>query len=127
MIAYPAQPVYSFPGKSKDPKNCTDVPGPGNYSPPTMFQTVQKGYSFGGGDSRAKRLSIRKASPGPGQYTIDGRIKLLKNAPAFGFGSDKRDKNNIADDPLGPGSYRSKSSFDKAMQRKSFKLTSQRP
>ena len=31
-MLYSTQPVYSFSGKNKDPKNWTEIPGPGNYN-----------------------------------------------------------------------------------------------
>ena len=30
-LLFSSQPVYSFSGKTKEPKGLTDVPGPGNY------------------------------------------------------------------------------------------------
>ena len=93
-----------------------------------MFQKVEKGYSFGGGSQVIKKVSKDdRRSPGPGQYGVESGIKLKKAAPSFGFGTDSRDKGLSGVDALGPGSYESKGAFEKAVQRRSFRLTSQRP
>lgn len=123
---YSTQPVYSFSGKAKEPKSCTEVPGPGNYNHSTMFENVQKGYSFGGGKPRVRNESV-KQPVGPGLYKVEqNSIEIKPKAPAFGFGSQKRTK-DLTDSPLGPGSYEAKTSFEEALVKREFKQTSQRP
>lgn len=39
MLVRQRQPVYSFTGKPKEPSPRDDSPGPGNYSPRSMFDT----------------------------------------------------------------------------------------
>lgn len=124
-MLYSTQPVYSFSGKNKDPKNWTEVPGPGNYQHSTQFEKA-KGYSFGGGPPRNKRGSFNKGSPGPGEYTVEkNSIEVKQKAPSFGFGSQKRTK-DLTDTPLGPGSYKTNSSFDNALVKRDFKQTARR-
>eukprot|EP00343_Euplotes_focardii_P011624 CAMPEP_0205832248 /NCGR_PEP_ID=MMETSP0206-20130828/46445_1 /ASSEMBLY_ACC=CAM_ASM_000279 /TAXON_ID=36767 /ORGANISM="Euplotes focardii, Strain TN1" /LENGTH=548 /DNA_ID=CAMNT_0053137607 /DNA_START=25 /DNA_END=1671 /DNA_ORIENTATION=+ len=122
MINYKSQPVYSFPGKAKDKSPGTKVPGPGNYDSSTTFNRTG-GFSFGGG-TQNPRKNNKEYSPGPGQYSGD-KEGVDRQAPAFGFGSSKRSTKQ-SKETVGPGSYKARSSFDKALVKRQFRLTSKR-
>ena len=84
-----------------NPKNSSDVPGPGHYEPKIQMVREKGPHYKVGSETKLKADSRTAFVPGPGHYEIDRGMKGKKAK----FGSEPRGIKKYGDTP-GPGYYR---------------------
>jgi hypothetical protein len=92
-------PIIKFGTEAKMVKSSSSqgIPGPGSYSPPSLFSKTQNAPIFAGKDRDSKREDL----PGPGAYSPKAVLPCI--APVFGTGS--RSSYSPPRNQPGPGEY----------------------
>ena len=92
-------PMAKFGTEAKMVKSSSSqgIPGPGSYSPPSLFSHTQHAPIFAGKDRSSKQAAL----PGPGAYNPKPILSSI--APVFGTGT--RSSFGPLPDQPGPGEY----------------------